>query len=83
MLQVKKSILFGVMASCAGFCHAGVEFNTDSVNVKISGLIDTGIATVTNVKGGTKTEAVDSILGVSNIGFSGNYKIDLCTRQIS
>lgn len=78
MLQVKKSILFGVMASCAGFCHAGVEFNTDSVNVKISGLIDTGIATVTNVKGGTKTktEAVDSILGVSNIGFSGNYKID-------
>ena len=64
MLRVKKRILFGMMA-CTGICHAGVEYNTDNVNVKLSGLIDTGIATVTNVKGGTKTktEAVDSILG--------------------
>lgn len=64
MLRVKKRILFGMIA-CTGICHAGVEYNTDNVNVKLSGLIDTGIATVTNVKGGTKTktEAVDSILG--------------------
>lgn len=75
MLRVKKRILFGGMTPCTGICHAGSELNRDRTNFKISGLIDTGIATVTNVKGGTKTKTEDSMLSVSNIGFSGHYKI--------
>lgn len=45
MLRVKKGLLFGMMA-CTGICHAGVDYNTDNVNVKLSVLIDTGIADV-------------------------------------
>ncbi|ANF83268.1 porin (plasmid) [Acinetobacter sp. NCu2D-2] len=62
----------------AGVSYAGVEINTPDFNFRISGMIDTGIASVTNVKEGahTQTEAVDSILGVSNIGLSGQYKFD-------
>lgn len=78
MQKMKVNALFGFMMSCSGLSYAGIEYNTPDFNFKISGVIDTGIASVTNVKQGTstKTEAVDSILGVSNIGFSGRYQLD-------
>ena len=78
MLKMKRKILFSVTMSCTGLSYAGVDFNAPNMNFHISAVIDTGIASVTNVNGGTKskTEAVDSILGVSNIGFSGTYKLD-------
>lgn len=77
-LKMKRKILFGLTMSCTGLSYAGVEFNTPDMNFRISAVIDTGIASVTNVKeeNKSKTEAVDSILGVSNIGFSGSYKLD-------
>jgi len=70
--------MLGSMMSLTLSSHAAINLASDQVNLQLSGLIDTGIASVSNVKQGTKTKTtgVDSILGVSNLGLSGDYKID-------
>ena len=62
MLRVKKGLLFGMMA-CTGICHAGVDYNTDNVNVKLSVLIDTGIPDggISRIRLWGKVEAQESI----------------------
>lgn len=75
---LKKCVMLGSMMSLTFSSHAAINLTSGDVNLQLSGLIDTGIASVSNVKQGTKTKTtgVDSILGVSNLGLSGDYKID-------
>ncbi|GAA5010417.1 porin [Acinetobacter puyangensis] len=78
MFAMDKLVLACALTTCTVVSHADLNVTTGDVNLKMSGVIDTGIASVTNVKGGTqtKTTGVDSILGVSNLGISGDYQID-------
>ncbi|WP_228258832.1 porin [Acinetobacter ihumii] len=78
MFDLKKLVMLISMTGLTLHTHAAIRLASDDVNLQLSGVIDTGIASVSNVKEGkkTKTTGVDSILGVSNLGFSGDYQID-------
>lgn len=78
MLSLKQMTMFGSIMGLALNSHAAINLSSNDIHLQLSGVIDTGIASVTNVENGkkTKTTGVDSILGVSNLGLSGDYKIN-------
>src|SRR5450830_1480985 len=67
---MKKIIQFGASAALLGTiaCTASAQSS-----VTVSGVIDTGVMSVSHVGNGKQSELLqaDSILGVSNVGFSG------------
>lgn len=76
---MKKTLLcsMGLMGLIAN-AYAGVSVSNGDATLNVNAMIDTGVASVTHTGNGKKTTtgAVDSILGVSNLAFSGDYKLD-------
>lgn len=82
---MKKALLcsVGLMGAIAN-AHAGVSLTNGTATLNINAMIDTGFAVVTHTGDGkqTKTGMEDNILGVSNLAFSGDYKLDDDTSAI-
>lgn len=78
VIGFKKIVLLSLLAGIAFEGQAATVYDANNFKLQLTGVIDTGIASVSHVDQGkkNKTTAVDSILGVSNVGVAGEYQLN-------